>query len=50
MSHIFEEVEVDITDETFLKIAKQAHDRNITFNEMCEIMLNDYINELEKDK
>lgn len=32
-------IEVDISDEDFLKIAKMAHERDITFNQMVEIVL-----------
>lgn len=34
-----ENVEIDITDEEFLSIAKMAHERDITFNQMVEIIL-----------
>lgn len=33
------EVEIELTDEQFLWIAKQAHEEDITFNQMCEKML-----------
>jgi hypothetical protein len=36
-------VDVDITDETFLKIAKLAHEKNITFNSMCNEILREII-------
>jgi hypothetical protein len=32
-------VEIDIDDETFLKIARMAHERDITFNQMCEVAI-----------
>lgn len=28
-------VEVDLDDDVFLRIAKMAHEKDITFNEMC---------------
>ena len=34
-----EEIELDLDDQTFLIIAKQAHERDITFNEMANIIL-----------
>lgn len=38
-----EEIEIELTDEEFLKIAKMAHDRDITFNKMVEIVLDEFI-------
>ena len=43
------EIEVDFTDEEFLHVAKMAHERDITFNEMITIILENYINSLEKE-
>ena len=37
------EVEVDLLDEEFLHIAKMAHERDITFNEMVIRILEEYI-------
>lgn len=34
-----ETIEVDLSDDEFLRIAKMAHDRDITFNQMVEIIL-----------
>jgi predicted DNA-binding ribbon-helix-helix protein len=31
-------IEVDLEDEEFLKIAKMAHERDITINQMVEII------------
>jgi hypothetical protein len=43
------EIEVDISDEDFLYIAKQAHERDITFNDMINIILSEQISrEIEK--
>ncbi len=39
------DVPVDLSDDEFLVIAKMAHDRDITFNEMVEAILWNYINE-----
>jgi hypothetical protein len=32
-------IEVDLTDEEFLSVAKLAHERDITFNQMVEYIL-----------
>ena len=37
------DIEVDIADDDFLYIAKQAHERDITFNEMVNIILREEI-------
>ena len=34
-----ETIEVDLSDDEFLKVAKLAHERDITFNQMVEIIL-----------
>lgn len=34
-----ETIEVDLSDEEFLQVAKLAHERDITFNQMVEIIL-----------
>lgn len=39
------DVPVDLTDDEFLSIAKMAHERDITFNQMVEKILWNYINE-----
>jgi hypothetical protein len=36
-------VEVDMTDETFMALAKEAHARDITFNELCCEILKAYV-------
>lgn len=36
-------IEVELTDEEFLSIAKMAHDQDVTFNDMVGIMLQEYI-------
>lgn len=39
------EIEIEITDEQFLFVAKEAHDRDITFNEMFNIIMREYLDE-----
>jgi hypothetical protein len=39
------DVPVELSDDEFLAIAKMAHERDITFNEMVEAILWNYINE-----
>lgn len=34
-----ETIQIDLTDEEFLSIAKMAHDRDITFNQMVNVIL-----------
>jgi hypothetical protein len=43
------EVEVDLLDDTFMKIARMAHEKDITFNRMCVEILNEEIDNY-KDK
>ena len=38
-----ETIEVDLSDDEFLRIAKLAHERDITFNQMVEIILQEMI-------
>ena len=48
-----ETIEVDLTDEEFLHIAKLAHEQDITFNQMVAKILEQYIlleQEKESDK
>jgi hypothetical protein len=45
----YETIPVELSDEEFLTIAKMAHDRNITFNQMVEIILWQYIGK-EKER
>lgn len=39
-----EEVQLDLDDETILKLALEAHKRDITLNNMVEILLQEAIN------
>ena len=45
-----ESIEVDLSDETFRKIAEMAHERDITFNEMCVSALREHMERLEFDE
>jgi hypothetical protein len=44
MEQKYETIEVELTDEEFLQIAKLAHNLDITFNKMVETILWDEIN------
>jgi hypothetical protein len=44
------EVEVDLTDDIFMKIARMAHEKNFTFNKMCVEILNEEIKKENKKK
>jgi hypothetical protein len=44
MQKNYETIQVELTDEEFLQIAKLAHDLDITFNKMVESILWDEIN------
>ena len=39
------EIEIELTDDEFLRIAMMAHEKDITFNKMVEIMLDEFIKE-----
>ena len=41
-------IQVDLTDEEFLHIARRAHEQDITFNQMVIQILEQYILEQEK--
>ena len=41
------EIEIEITEKDFLMIATMAHERDITFNDMCNIILEKEINEFK---
>jgi purine-nucleoside phosphorylase len=45
-----ETIEVDLSDEEFLHIAKLAHERDITFNQMVEIILQTQIDRLKAEE
>jgi hypothetical protein len=42
-----ETIQVDLTDEEFLHIAKLAHDQDITFNQMVVKILEEHLQELK---
>ena len=44
----YESVELDLDDETFTRVAKQAHDNNVTFNRQIELILNEHISQYEQ--
>ena len=43
-----ETIEIDLSDEEFLVIAKRAHEKDITFNQMVEEILWEAINQKEE--
>lgn len=44
----YESVELDLDDETFTRVAKLAHDNNVTFNRQIELILNERISQYEQ--
>jgi purine-nucleoside phosphorylase len=46
MSDNRESIEVELSDHEFMQIAKLAHERDITFNRMVEIILQEQIEKL----
>ena len=42
------EVPIDLDDATFIIIAKMAHEKDITFNKMCCIILKEQMDREEK--
>jgi len=45
-----EEVEIELTEKEFNVLANMAHQRDITFNELCNNVLREQIEKLEKAK
>lgn len=43
-----ETIQVDLTDEEFLHIARLAHDQDITFNQMVIKILEEHLEELKR--
>jgi hypothetical protein len=43
MSENMSTIEIDLTDEEFCKVAKLAHERDITFNKMVAIIIQEEI-------
>lgn len=44
------DMEIEMSDDEFLFVAKQAHERDITFNEMFNIIMKEYIEKLEREE
>lgn len=44
----YESVELDLDDETFHRLAKLAHDNDITFNKQIELIMNEWVEENEE--
>lgn len=49
MTEKFESIEVDLTDEEFLHIAKCAHELDVTFNQMVTKILEQHIQDLREN-
>ena len=43
-------IEVELSDEEFLRIAMMAHERDITFNKMVEYILQQEIDRIRAEK
>ena len=43
----FTAVDIELPDDDFMRIAREAHERDITFNKMINIILKDGINQTE---
>lgn len=39
----YEEVTIDLSDKEFLVLAKMAHEKNITFNQLCVNIIEEHI-------
>lgn len=48
MNSGYEDVEVELSDEQFLALAKTAHKKNITINQLVTNMLREHIEDAEK--
>lgn len=46
----YESISLDIDDEDLLKYMMFAHERNITFNELCQNALKEKLDEIEKEE
>ena len=44
-----ETIELDLTDQELLVLFKMAHERDVTFNDFVEIVLTDYLEQIEYD-
>lgn len=47
MTNKREEIQVELTDNEFLHIAKLAHERDITFNQMVEYIIQQEIDRIK---
>jgi len=45
----FEEVEIEMNDDQFMKLALMAHEQDITINQLCNNILKEQIDRMEKD-
>ena len=43
-----ESVEINLTDSEFLYLARVAHDRDITFNELCNEVIRRYLDAVDR--
>jgi len=41
-------IKIDLTDQQFLRIAKKAHELDITFNQLCNKILEDLMKKSKK--
>lgn len=46
----YEDVEIELEDETFMELAKMAHERDVTFNSLCNTMIKETLENLEAKK
>lgn len=46
----YEEVQIDIDDDVFMALAKIAHERDITFNQLCNEIIREQIEKAESEK
>ena len=44
-----EEIQLDLTDQELLVLFKMAHERDVTFNDFVEIVLTEYLEQIEND-
>ena len=44
-----ETIELDLTDAELLVLLKMAHERDVTFNDFVEIVLTEYLEQIEYD-
>lgn len=46
----YETIQIDMSDEDFLCLAKIAHERDITFNQLVNHLLREYIETIKVDE